>query len=710
LSKLINTLQKLVNEYASTRARQLVVLCGDQAWAFSVIKQVVEQSECLWLGASDCNVGLSMNKAHVSLGQEYKYLAFNAYSGFHPEAFGQSVGTIKGGGVCFIIAPSLTKWTSYNDPDYLRYVASPEHLPHIKNNFLQRIVREINHDEHAVIVEESTELVQAITPDFETQYLETLAPFAHAQQASCVEQIIKVSTGHRNRPLVISADRGRGKSSALGIAAAMLLQESLKHIVITAPKVAALNSVFKHAHQLLIGSEMKSNTLHWQNKQIEFVAPDELVSHLPDCDLLLIDEAAAIPTPMLTTLATHYSRLVFATTIHGYEGTGRGFALRFLSRLKEISPQMRRCELSQPIRWQNNDPLELLSNKLLGLNFKGVNFDSPFGCEVGISTIYQMVSQESLLNDEVLLEQVFGLLVLAHYQTSPSDFRQLLDAPNLFVFIAKRNDIVIGVSLVLKEGELDEALGREIALGKRRLRGHLLPQSLLAQVGIEQAAQYSYARIMRIAVHPQCQHHGIGSGLDEFVTHWANDQGIDMLGSSFGATAQLSQFWFNNDYKPVRLGLNKDSASGTHSLLVLKAINDDRNSLVDMAQQSFNQSFRYDIADNFSQLDDRFVTALMGQNVYTNSLTDFDKYNIDVFIRGARPFEQVSYIVEQQLWTSSQSLLQLNDVHQSIIIKRVLQRQTWSNVAKELSLTGKKSAQALLRQAISAWYKALSNK
>jgi len=704
LSKLVDTLQKLVSDYAKTRVRQLVVLCGDQTWAFETLKQVVTQSDCLWLGDSDCDVGLSMSKAHASLGQEYQYLIFNAYSGFHPEAFGQAVGTVKGGGVCFIIAPPWGEWARYNDPDYLRYVASPDHLPHIKNHFLQRIMRLIDNDEHAIVVNESHGLVKKVTPIIEECCFEAPALFSHAQQAACVEQIIKVSTGHRNRPLVISADRGRGKSSALGIAAAMLLQKSLKHIVITAPKIAALHSVFKHAQQLLVGSERQSNTLHWQGKKIEFVAPDELVSHLPSCDLLFVDEAAAIPTPMLTILAKHYSRLVFSTTIHGYEGTGRGFALRFLSRLKEISPQMRRCELSEPIRWQRNDPLESLSNQLLGLNFKEVNVDSLIVGVEGLSIIYQMVTQESLLANEPLLEQIFGLLVLAHYQTSPSDFRQLLDAPNLFVFIALHNDIVIGVSLVLKEGELDEVLCQEIAIGKRRLRGHLLPQSLLAQVGIEQAAQYSYARIMRIAVHPQCQHRGIGGELDVFVTQWAHQHDIDMLGSSFGATAQLSRFWLHNDYKPVRLGLNKDSASGTHSLLVIKAINDERFTLVDIAQQSFNHSFRYDIADNFSQLEERLVAVLMGKNVYTNPLTNFDRYNIDVFIRGARPFEQVSYIIEQQLWQAPRSLLHLESCHQSVIIKRVLQRQTWSEVAADLLLTGKKAAQVLLREAITKWY------
>lgn len=709
MQNLTIALKKIVNDVSHTKTRQFVVLSGAQQWAFELLAHVISESDCLWLGDSHTDCGIAMAKAKMVLGREYNQLVFNAYSGFNPEAFGQSVGTLKGGGVCFIIVPPWNEWPLYDDPDYVRYVASPDKVDNVNHFFITRLQRVITEDEQAILIHESDDGVSfnwnSPAELAESKNTKTESIFANEQQAQCVDSIRRVSNGHRNRPLVISADRGRGKSSALGLAAAKLLQEALTHIVVTAPKVSSVDSLFKHAQQLLVGSEIQSNKLHWQDKTIEFIAPDDLISRLPNCDLLMVDEAAAIPTPMLTIIAQRYSRLVFATTIHGYEGTGRGFALRFLKTLKAFSPDMRSFELSKPIRWQDNDAVELITNKALALNFKTMNIDSQlmnFDC---LSTDYKIISQLELVKNDALLEQVFGLLVLAHYQTSPSDFRQLLDAPDLYIFIATHKDEVVGVSLVLKEGELESSLSREVALGKRRLRGHLLPQSLLAQMGMSNAAQFSYARIMRIAVHPQLQHSGIGSKLDEFVTQWAGELNIDILGSSFGATSSLTKYWFKNDYSPVRLGFNKDSASGTHALMVLKPLNEKVKRLVADCHQQFRKSFRYDIANHFTTLDASLVITLIAQYTPQTTLDEFERYNLDTYINGARPFEQVGYMLEEIIWCSGLSLATLNDAEQSIIVQRVLQRAPWIDVIQSLGLSGKKEAALALRQAITIWSK-----
>jgi len=146
----------------------------------------------------------------------------------------------------------------------------------------------------------------------------------------------------------------------LGIAAAQLLLERPGlNIIVTAPSMKAIEQVFSHASQRLDSCEaINAAYICYQGGSLRFVAPDELLKSNPDCDLLLVDEAAAIPVPMLKSMVDIYHRIVFSTTVHGYEGSGRGFGLKFEAWLSEHRPGWKGFKLDQPIRWNRNDPLE----------------------------------------------------------------------------------------------------------------------------------------------------------------------------------------------------------------------------------------------------------------------------------------------------------------------------------------------------------------
>ncbi|MCV5638947.1 hypothetical protein OFN49_29125, partial [Escherichia coli] len=73
----------------------------------------------------------------------------------------------------------------------------------------------------------------------------------YREQEHAISLIEKVVTGHRKRPLILTADRGRGKTSALGIACASLLQQKPLRILITAPSIKAVEPVYQHALRLL---------------------------------------------------------------------------------------------------------------------------------------------------------------------------------------------------------------------------------------------------------------------------------------------------------------------------------------------------------------------------------------------------------------------------------------------------------------------------
>lgn len=56
-----------------------------------------------------------------------------------------------------------------------------------------------------------------------------------------------------------------------------------------------------------------------------FMAPDALLASGARADWLVVDEAAAIPAPLLLQLVSRFPRILLTTTVQGYEGTGRGF-------------------------------------------------------------------------------------------------------------------------------------------------------------------------------------------------------------------------------------------------------------------------------------------------------------------------------------------------------------------------------------------------
>ena len=76
------------------------------------------------------------------------------------------------------------------------------------------------------------------------------------------------------------------------------------------------------------------------------------------------------------------------------------------------------------------------------------------------------------------LRDLFGLLVLAHYRTTPFDLRQLLDGPNLDLFVLRYRGRILATALVAREGGFDTQMAHAIWSGDRRPRGHLLAQSL----------------------------------------------------------------------------------------------------------------------------------------------------------------------------------------------------------------------------------------
>lgn len=440
-----------------------------------------------------------------------------------------------GGGTLFLLTPPLDEWAVFADPDYRRFIPYPYVPEDVQGRFLRRLVRLLRRSDFSPTISLHEEDV-GLKPD---------------PQAAAITTILQSEV-----PVVLTADRGRGKSAALGMAASQLLAAG-KRVLLTAPSRATVATVFKHAEH-----------------SPAFFAPDDLLQTLPQGDVLLVDEAAAIPVPLLLKMLEQYPRCVFSTTLHGYEGSGRGFALRFQKELDVRAPAWQAVRLQQPIRWAENDPLERFINQALLLD-ADLAPCPPCGERAGDGgecAEYRQLDRDELAQNEPLLRQLFGLLITAHYQTRPSDLRQMLDAPDISIHVLERQDSIVAVALLSREGGLDAELTAAIHAGTRRPHGHPVPQTLTFHAKIPGAAQLVCERVMRIAVHPTLQQQGLGAQLLQHLLGFAATNGADYVGVSYAMTPELLRFWERAGFVLARVGFRKDTASGSRSVVQVKAL------------------------------------------------------------------------------------------------------------------------------------------
>jgi tRNA(Met) cytidine acetyltransferase len=519
-----------------------------------------------------------------------------------------------------------------------------------------------------------------------------------------VAAIEHVARGHRHRPLVLRSDRGRGKSSAMGIAAANLMREAPRRLLVSAPRRSAADALFRQAAQLLPDGRWHAGELHFASSRLGYSAPDHLLAEPATADLLLVDEAAAIPSALLEGLLANYPRVVFATTVHGYEGTGRGFDLRFKAHLDRQTPHWLEQRLQTPIRWAADDPLEPLLFRMLGLDAEPAA-DRDAAQATPQTVTFERPEPAWLMQNEAALQQLFGLLVQAHYRTTPIDFRLLLDAPNLQCLLLRHHSAVVGVALLCREGEFNPGMAREIWAGRRRPKGHLLAQSLAAHVGILSAPELKALRIQRIAIHPAARRRGLGSLLLKRIRDEARLAGYDYLGTSFGASETLFDFWHGNGFRPVRLGLRAGTRSGDRSLLMLAPLSDAGERLSAQAGERFAHQLPALLGDPLRDLPAALATRLLAATGSADgSAPEPDDWSdLAGFAFARRGYECCLPAIEKLALLGLGSA-ELSPSERELLVLRVVQKRPWRECARLSGLGGRKQTLTRLREILAGLY------
>ncbi|WP_020408294.1 GNAT family N-acetyltransferase [Hahella ganghwensis] len=661
------------------------------------------------------------------LGQEFDCIVYDMFSGLHPDAFAALSGTLKAGGALILVGPELKYWSAFKDPEYQRLLAYPGHLHEVKGHFLTYLAQQINSSRHWTLIDldlqDESPRFEVVRPGRIPRNLKTLKAKSISEEHSnsdhqtehcpptkeqqkLVNRILRLSPEKKN-VIVVTAGRGRGKSAGLGIATKQWQDRFGGNIWVTGPAKATLNSYFR-----FLGT-----TSH-----VEFYPPDDLLHKARELKpeerpgLVIVDEAAAIPTSLLTTMAKLFPRLVFATTTHGYEGTGQGFSLKFFPVLSRMFPDWKQVSMSSPVRWQAYDPLERFIEKSFFLDSVTSPRKFPKRHDHVVQSdqaiqlsrlLVQHVPQPSLLTDKTLLQKLMQLLTMAHYRTTPDDLRTMLDAPGVKVYTVMHAErLVAAVLISMEEPFTETAVIEGIWRGERRPRGHLLQQSLAQQLSIKEGLTLPAARIIRVAVHPTLQHQGIGSQVLAQVKKLLKPE-VSLLGASFAGEPEVVQFWLRNGYYLVRLGSKRDHISGTYAAMVLCATDADGRNIQRMALSHFQKRSRYNLHFNTYPSDTAELILKAQDNTLAASplwsarqrLAAEDRQNLQLFASGARPFETVEHLLVRLPKVSKYESLQYIRRNAAHRLPPDLQ-----DLAEEFELTGRKQAIQQLRKELTCWF------
>ncbi|RQG91211.1 tRNA(Met) cytidine acetyltransferase [Natrarchaeobius halalkaliphilus] len=720
--------ETLFEEATAHDERRLLVLAGDRSRGYDSLEAVLEAlpvgiTATTLVGPDDrlrCEHRRQANAGEL-LGTTRTVVALDAHGGLRPNALGSVVGAVDGGGLLVLLTPALEDWPDHHGEFDESLAVPPFSIADVTGRFRGRLVDTLREHRGIAIVDVDagtvgstgvtnppprwtthsngpTDSEQAIgaRPVLERFPLDVADACLSGDQLEAVgafESLVAADDEGGKRAVVLEADRGRGKSSAAGLAAGALAADGAD-VLVTAPGWRNAREVFERTRELC--ETLEATTIDRDRRLettaggcVRFLEAAAAIEELETADIVIVDEAAALPVPRLESLLSA-DAVAFATTIHGYEGAGRGFSVRFRDRLAESDHAVTDCTLTEPIRYAGGDPIEVWAFRALLLDARPA-VDSLVAGATPDSVTYRRLEPDDLLADERLLRELFGLLVLAHYRTEPNDLARLLDAPNLETRALVQDGHVVSVALLAREGRLSSET-RAMMYEGGRVRGNMLPDVLASQLRDEDAGEPAGVRIVRIATHHAVRSRGLGSTLLERIRReFTAADAIDWLGTGFGATPELLAFWRENGYRTVHVSTTRNDASGEYSALMLSPTSEAGRELSDRHAEQFVRRVPSQCLDALSDLEAdvaREALRSVGGDVTPGiDLTDYEwrvvagaAYGPGLFEVAPRPFRRLAV----RYFLDDPDEIRLCDREERLLVLRALQGRDPSAVADRL--------------------------
>ncbi|GFE53064.1 tRNA(Met) cytidine acetyltransferase [Babesia ovis] len=626
------------------------------------------------------------------LGQTFGFLILQDFEALTPNVLCRTVETVQGGGIIIILLQTMSSLNQLYEMsmDIHAKLVSHGHST-VEPRFVKRFIYSLSTACNTIVVDDElnvlpiakmklSELSKSKSDKklnklqlslssseedaLEMQLLTKISTLCikHGQLKAIITLFNAVSKGAEivqrlNITTIISA-RGRGKSATIGLFLSAALNMGFRNVLIVAPAMENVQTLFSFLESglKLLGTPENANVvvsrkdgyieaIMLQVKGSTCVKFVESSSIDPKSgannylyDILIIEEAASIPLPIVESLCKK-GIVILSSTVGGYEGTGRSLSLKLIERFRNTNPDaLTEITLKEPIRYSKNDSIEAWLNNLLCLSAPVDDAKDRHALPPPSKCQLYVVNRDVLFSyhpkAESFLSSVVTVLSSSHYRNSPDDLLLLSDAPahKLLVLMAPNleaeetdSDLKNSVFCVLHvaiEGRIDKLIAKEaVSQGTTKRSGDLIPWTLTQNFCSDDFCQLLGVRIVRVAVPQALQNMGYGSEcLSQFinnvdaVVNQAVDQSsllvpidpsagakkhaekVDYVGTCFGLNIQLLKFWVKLLFKPVYCRQVPNEATGEYSIILLRSTNQGENTDAGSTQKSWLNEFCEDFS------------------------------------------------------------------------------------------------------------------
>uniref|UniRef100_A0A0E0F9Y4 RNA cytidine acetyltransferase n=1 Tax=Oryza meridionalis TaxID=40149 RepID=A0A0E0F9Y4_9ORYZ len=512
----------------------------------------------LFLETSDITYCLYKDSERV-LGNTFGMCILQDFEALTPNLLARTIETVEGGGLIILLLRSLSSLTSlYTMVMDVHERFRTESHTQAAARFNERFLLSIASCKSCVVMDDELNILPI------SSHMKFIQPVTNNEDSEGLSERERELKDLKDQfredfpvgPLIgkcFTMDQGKAVINFLD----SILDKSLRSTGMNALEYKLMNASFhpfqEHLHYDVVKSadpELKKATIqinvYKQHRQtIQYLKPHDHAK-LSQVELLVIDEAAAIPLPIVKSLLGPY--LVFlSSTVNGYEGTGRSLSLKLLQQLESQSQPsapsngpnssrlFKKIELNESIRYASGDPIESWLNDLLCLDLANSipnisRLPHPKECDL------YYVNRDTLFSyhkeSEIFLQRMMALYVASHYKNSPNDLQLMADAPahHLFVLLGpvdeSKNQLpdILCVVQVCLEGQISRKSAMKSLSEGRSPSGDQIPWKFCEQFQDNVFPSLSGARIVRIAVHPSAVRLGYGSAAVDLLTRYYEGQ------------------------------------------------------------------------------------------------------------------------------------------------------------------------------------------